>query len=109
MTGSRAAVKRAALGAFGAALAGVLPARAAAGPRGAGGCAKFCNALYGENTPETTACIQAAKTGKGACYQFGPLSPGCADNPCPPSTVCVSGSDYYSPYYGQFKPVCVPV
>jgi hypothetical protein len=108
----REALKRTLLGAIGAALALLLPARRAqAQGRGVPkGCAPFCNAVYGEDTPEATSCIMMAKQHAGPCYQFGPQSPGCATNNCPHGTVCVSASPYYqytSTLPGSF--ICVPV
>jgi hypothetical protein len=106
----REALKRAFVGAIGAALALLLPARRALAAGVPRGCAAFCSAAYGEDTPEATSCIAMAKQQTGPCYQFGPQSPGCATNNCPSGTACVSASPYYqytSPQPGSF--ICVPV
>jgi hypothetical protein len=118
----RQALKRTFLAAAGAILALLLPARRA---RAAGNteslldevldlfenkCQLFCEALFGEDTPEATSCSMLAKQHTGPCYQFGPQSPGCATNNCPHDTVCVSASPYYqytSTLPGSF--ICIPV
>jgi hypothetical protein len=79
----------------GAALGGMFanrlsPALAA----GAGGCAKYCNQVFGEDTAATTQCIQDAKKGTGLCYTCGPMGSGgtLCGGPSYSTTTCCSGS-----------------
>jgi hypothetical protein len=53
-------------------------------------CARFCSAFYGEDSPEAISCVLLSEQGTGPCYEFGPHSPACSNNKCPPTTVCVS-------------------
>jgi hypothetical protein len=78
----------------GAALGGMFanrlsPALAA----GAGGCAQYCNQVFGKDTAATTQCIHKAKRGTGLCYTCGPAGSG--GTPCGPTS-----GGYYTSYAG---------
>ena len=66
-------------------------------------CAKFCNAVFGADTPAAMQCISDAAHHKGLCYTCGPASPGGTKPICCPengsgqctsyssATCCTSG------------------
>lgn len=90
----------------GAALGGMFanrlsPALAA----GAGGCATYCNQVFGEDTAATTQCIQDAKRGTGLCYTCGPASTGGGVSP---SSICCTrnSSNYCTSYSGSGGATC---
>jgi len=55
-----------------------------------GNCKHFCRFVYGEGTSAYKECLQSAKKGKGACYEFGPKSKACREFTCPEHTFCVT-------------------
>jgi len=98
----RQALQRMVGGVVAAAVALVLPGRTFAG--GTSDCAHFCDAVFGDDTPEADACIADARHGTGACYEFGPRSTACEFVQCPPGEVCVSFNTNYGPGTGT----CIP-
>ena len=72
-TSRRQALRR--IGGFlgGTALAGLFPGLALASNSA---CAKFCNAVFGADTPAAMQCISDAAHHKGLCYICGPASLG---------------------------------
>jgi hypothetical protein len=80
---------------MGAALVGgtlaSLPGLAWAAKGGRSSCAKFCQSLFGENTPEEEQCVSAAKSGEGPCFTCT-TETGCGPNFTP--TCTVTGQTY---------------
>src|SRR5947209_6113665 len=56
----------------GTALAGLFPGLALASNSA---CAKFCNAVFGADTPAANQCISQAAHHQGLCYTCGPAAP----------------------------------
>src|SRR5436305_3286169 len=89
----------------GTALAGLFPGLALASNSA---CAKFCNAVFGANTPAASQCTSDAAHGKGLCHTCGSAAPSsicCTRNssgfcssysgaqcPCPSGQTCQNGS-----------------
>ena len=76
---------------MGAALVGgtlaSFPGVAWAAKGGRNSCAKFCQSLFGANTPEEAECVSAARTGQGPCFTCT-TETGCGPNfTRPPCTV----------------------
>jgi hypothetical protein len=75
------------------ALATLLPGRVRAAGNSA--CAKFCESVFGENTPAAEQCAADATKHQGLCYTCGPLSLGGTQSICCPTTgsgLCTSYS-----------------
>ena len=76
------------------------PGVAWAAKGGRSSCAKFCQSLFGANTPEEAECVSAARTGQGPCFTCttetgcGPnfTKPPCSAGPysCDRCTCCTS-------------------
>jgi len=60
-------------------------------------CAKFCNAVFGANTPAANQCISDAAHGKGLCHQCGSATP---------TSICCTrnSSGFCSSYSGAHCP-----
>ena len=66
----------------GTALAGLFPGLVLADNSG---CAHFCNAVFGGDTPASAQCATDAAHGTGLCYSCGPASPGSTQPICCPT------------------------
>ena len=96
--------RRKAIRLMGAALVGgtlaSFPGGAWAAKGGRSSCAKFCQSLFGANTPEEAECVSAARTGQGPCFTCttetgcGPnfTKPPCSEGPysCDRCSCCTS-------------------
>jgi len=96
--------RRKAIRLMGAALVGgtlaSFPGGAWAAKGGRSSCAKFCQSLFGANTPEEAECVSAARTGQGPCFTCttetgcGPnfTKPTCSEGPysCDRCSCCTS-------------------
>jgi hypothetical protein len=78
----------------GTALAGLFPGLALAGNSA---CAKFCNGIFGDDTPAANQCISQAAHHQGLCYTCGPAAPAghpslCGQVCCSSGQGCCSGT-----------------